>query len=375
MPNVYELDDFQVRTPTDVIGQHIHLVKFDVTSSDGAANGFNYEDGTFSPDEVRERIDAINTAGGLDLRYTGGGRQNLVPKSIKFFGDGPGGNWLGAQATIQRWFADPLCDNAGACSNNPDLACTLVDVSQCGNPRATCDVTAGFCANNQARTCTAIHLPPALRRAGRVHRPPRPHHPHRVHPRPLRPLDPPAGRALRRPGRRARGIGLAQQRERRDLRRLQRPRPRLGDGGPTTWQAVIETPKKDQSFREFLLELQDTTLTYQPFALRDFVLDRDDPNWRGQFAGGATAPCAAGEPCGFCNNDGVCINTQTGQAVSPARACDVLTTGITTPRSLRDRHHLPAGRPVSSRPAPRSRPASPPARGSPTAPPTRRSAR
>jgi hypothetical protein len=41
------------------MGQHIHLVKFDVTSSDGAGNGFNYEDGTFAPDEVIERINAI----------------------------------------------------------------------------------------------------------------------------------------------------------------------------------------------------------------------------------------------------------------------------------------------------------------------------
>ncbi len=48
-----------MRTPTDIIGQHIHLVKFDVTSSDGSGNGFNYEDGTFSPDEVIERIRAI----------------------------------------------------------------------------------------------------------------------------------------------------------------------------------------------------------------------------------------------------------------------------------------------------------------------------
>ena len=32
-PHIYELDDFQVRTPTDIMGQHIHLVKFDVTSS------------------------------------------------------------------------------------------------------------------------------------------------------------------------------------------------------------------------------------------------------------------------------------------------------------------------------------------------------
>ena len=43
VPNYYELDDFQVRTPTDILGQHIHLVKFDVTASDGAGNGFNYD--------------------------------------------------------------------------------------------------------------------------------------------------------------------------------------------------------------------------------------------------------------------------------------------------------------------------------------------
>ena len=59
VPEYYELDDFQVRTPTDIIGQHIHLVKFDVLASDGAVNGFNYEDGTISPDDVRGRIHAI----------------------------------------------------------------------------------------------------------------------------------------------------------------------------------------------------------------------------------------------------------------------------------------------------------------------------
>ena len=40
VPNYYEVDNFQVRTPTDILGQHIHLVKFDVTSSDGAGNGW-----------------------------------------------------------------------------------------------------------------------------------------------------------------------------------------------------------------------------------------------------------------------------------------------------------------------------------------------
>lgn len=104
-PNYYALDDFQVRTPTDVVGQHIHLVKFDVLASDGAGNGWNYEDGTFSPDEVLERIKAINQAGGL---VTGAGRTPLAAKAHPFFGT------LGAQTTVQRWYADPLVNNVGA---------------------------------------------------------------------------------------------------------------------------------------------------------------------------------------------------------------------------------------------------------------------
>ncbi|MGR6430545.1 hypothetical protein ACU5AY_06445 [Rhizobium sp. PAMB 3174] len=56
LPKKLELDDFQVKTPTDTIGQHIHLVKFDVTASDGSGNGWNYEDGTFAPDEIAGRL-------------------------------------------------------------------------------------------------------------------------------------------------------------------------------------------------------------------------------------------------------------------------------------------------------------------------------
>jgi hypothetical protein len=112
VPNIYELDDFQVRTPTDILGQHIHLVKFDVTSSDGAANGFNYEDGTFSPDEVRERIHAINEGGGL--LNLNGGRDTLEAEVHPVFGPGPDRNndgepdWVGAQTTVQRWLADDV---------------------------------------------------------------------------------------------------------------------------------------------------------------------------------------------------------------------------------------------------------------------------
>jgi hypothetical protein len=105
VPAHYELDDFQVRTPTDIIGQHIHLVKFDVTSSDGSANGWNYEDGTLSPEEVIERINAINAAGGLLL--PDGTRQMLTAEAHPFFGT------VGAQTTVQRWYADPIVDSSG----------------------------------------------------------------------------------------------------------------------------------------------------------------------------------------------------------------------------------------------------------------------
>ncbi|MGH9196204.1 MAG: hypothetical protein ACRD1T_10745, partial [Acidimicrobiia bacterium] len=114
VPAYYDLDDFQVRTPTDIVGQHIHLVKFDVTSSDGSANGFNYEDGTLSPEEVRDLIEDINGAGGLFQSFAFDSPKILKAKTIPYFGDGgPGQKWLGAQATIQRWYADPIVDNAG----------------------------------------------------------------------------------------------------------------------------------------------------------------------------------------------------------------------------------------------------------------------
>ena len=120
VPNVYQLDDYQVRTPTDIIGQHIHLVKFDVMSADGSANGWNYEDGTLSPDEVRERIEAFNNGGGLVTTQVNPVTSEpivntaLAPEAHPFFGaTGPAGqNWLGARTTIQRWYADPLLERS-----------------------------------------------------------------------------------------------------------------------------------------------------------------------------------------------------------------------------------------------------------------------
>jgi hypothetical protein len=108
VPNVFELDDYEVRTPTDIIGQHIHLVKFDVTASDGSGNGFNYEDGTFSPGEVIERINAINgIQNGGNGGTWNGAPGNLVVENHPFFGTS------GAQTTVQRWLADAVLNNTG----------------------------------------------------------------------------------------------------------------------------------------------------------------------------------------------------------------------------------------------------------------------
>ncbi len=114
IPAIYEQDAYQVRTPTDVIGQHIHLVKFDVTASDGSANGYNYEDGTLSPDEVRERIAAIRAMNNCGPAAGSPHDSNCpVAEANPFFGTGPDGTWLGARTTIQRWWADPVLNNAG----------------------------------------------------------------------------------------------------------------------------------------------------------------------------------------------------------------------------------------------------------------------
>jgi len=157
VPKSYERDDYQVKTPTDVIGQHIHLPKWDLVAADGSANGWNYEDGTFSPGMVRARIKAINAWNAAHWSRVNAGRpmpKPLVPKAHYFFGvegpyqkgdcetlwgkesasafdrekwflvltdeepaekdlakllDRPGAcDWLGARTTVQRWFSDPV---------------------------------------------------------------------------------------------------------------------------------------------------------------------------------------------------------------------------------------------------------------------------
>ncbi len=116
VPETYEMDDYQLRTPTDIIGQHIHLPKWDLTTTDGAANGWNYEDGTLAAGTVRERLHAINCYNGHAKECYFGAQPGpgtgplMLPEKHAFFpATGPGNvNWLGARTTLQRWMADPM---------------------------------------------------------------------------------------------------------------------------------------------------------------------------------------------------------------------------------------------------------------------------
>ncbi|MDI3467284.1 MAG: hypothetical protein OJF50_006105 [Nitrospira sp.] len=148
IPSNLNLDDFQVYSPTDTIGQHIHLVKFDVTSSDGSGNGWNYEDGTLAADEVRERIVAYNRhliqtsnpshppkllepkthplflkegamvdptdqrgicEGMPMVRKPGESNEVWIKRWNDWAKDAAEKHpWCGAQTTVQRWWADPV---------------------------------------------------------------------------------------------------------------------------------------------------------------------------------------------------------------------------------------------------------------------------
>jgi len=212
VPNYYLVDDFQVRTPTDILGQHIHLVKFDVTSSDGAGNGFNYEDGTFSPNEVQEMIHAINAPGGSWTPCPGCAATTLAPKpppAAICAGPNPpaqcASDWMGAQTTIQRWYLDPVVD-----SQNVDRTLRTVFTHDHFGP--------------------STHQQAGLY-AGLV-----------VEPRNSQWKNAEDGSAM--------GGGT-----------ITTP-PVRADGGPTSWKANIVTTNAPDSYREFMLEFQDLQLAY-----------------------------------------------------------------------------------------------------------------
>lgn len=125
LPKELALDDFQVKTPTDTIGQHIHLVKFDVTASDGSGNGWNYEDGTFAADELALRrcasaglVTPVEDAPGVTLAP--GECVGPEPALSDIWRRPLAENRDRFQTTVQRWFADPMLTLNGN-SDDPKL--------------------------------------------------------------------------------------------------------------------------------------------------------------------------------------------------------------------------------------------------------------
>ena len=56
LPEYLEANAFQLRTRTDIVGHHVHLVKFDTITSDGAANGWNNIAGARKYETLVERF-------------------------------------------------------------------------------------------------------------------------------------------------------------------------------------------------------------------------------------------------------------------------------------------------------------------------------
>jgi len=258
VPSYYEVDDYQVRTPTDIIGQHIHLVKFDVTSSDGAANGYNYEDGTLSYQEVQELVHGVNQCGGLALSAAQitqcGNATNRQVLALKpppdaicppaEMAQAPCKDWKGAQTTVQRWFADPIEDHSATNNALKNGTRTLRTVFTHDH--------FGPSTHQQVGLYAALLIEPAKSTWFQSE--------------------------------------TGTQLHTRD------------DGGPTTWNAVIESgdSNKANTYREFALAMQDFQFAYKNTSKNQVTPYPYPPN---TFPGWADPPNVIEAPFGSANNN------------------------------------------------------------------------
>ena len=113
LPEFIEENEFQLKTLTDIIGYHIHLVKFDTIVSDGAANGWNNIAGARRYETLIERFFAneeLNTVFFHDHLFANMHQQHgmfgalIVEPADATFHDPKTGDELksGTQAVIRR---------------------------------------------------------------------------------------------------------------------------------------------------------------------------------------------------------------------------------------------------------------------------------
>ncbi|QKJ18231.1 cell wall-binding repeat-containing protein [Microbacterium hominis] len=105
-PNVIGDDAYQQLIMTNMAGSHIHLVNFDVLASDGASNGWNYQQAAFTQEQADFNDDLLSGAetcavGSECLPAMPVGRDPVAEA------EDARGNWLMNGQTIkERWYAD-----------------------------------------------------------------------------------------------------------------------------------------------------------------------------------------------------------------------------------------------------------------------------
>jgi hypothetical protein len=251
LPSYYELDDFQVRTPTDIVGQHIHLVKFDVTASDGAGNGFNYEDGTFAPDEVQERIDSINARGGLFALDPATGfvnlakQEKLILKKVEDYYPPPGSTFVKVNNGVPEW--QPSAATAGSVFGPPPGPCGHEAWDGAQTTIQLWEVDALLNNDGVDRTLRTVfshdHFGPSTHQQAGLYA----------------------------------GMVVEPENSEWYLPYGERMNTRT-DGGPTGWHGYIVTENPKDSYREFMLEFQDLQLAYAKGSPKEPSATLFDPN-------------------------------------------------------------------------------------------------
>ncbi|QIN81373.1 hypothetical protein GBA63_01090 [Rubrobacter tropicus] len=104
LPNWYGGDAFVELAQTNMVGGHIHLVKFDVLASDGSSNGWNYQQAAFSNEQAQFNKDTV--AGSKPCNWNGcrleetDAPANYDPNNTRTTVAAPG------QTISERWYAD-----------------------------------------------------------------------------------------------------------------------------------------------------------------------------------------------------------------------------------------------------------------------------
>ena len=107
-PNWTGGDAFQELAQTNMAGGHVHLVKFDVTASDGGSNGWNYQQAAFTKDQAA--LTAKQAAGELECRagagFYGAESTGCRIADQETWTPPKDSSGLWGQTIHERWYAD-----------------------------------------------------------------------------------------------------------------------------------------------------------------------------------------------------------------------------------------------------------------------------